>query len=331
MPDPTSEDALPTIGVVVVAYRSTPTLAACLRPLLVDSGVVSVVVQDNSSDDTARVLVEGLGDTRLLYFPDDNVGFAAGCNRGAEHLARGVDWVAFVNPDVELERSLSALVALPGLGTQTVVGAQVESPRAPGVMSARRGVTRVRELLKAALGPRVYALPAAPAPDGLVRVDQVSGALLLVRRADFEAWEGFDTRFELYYEDVDLCARAPGGCAFAQRRWGRHVGGASSGSAADVSGAAYAAGRVSRMRYLRKHAPGATTEVTLVMLAAVEWVARSVGRASEGPAARRSGLRAQLQEWRRPGTVSALGGLDSTARSASGAGGTRPVSGPGRP
>lgn len=329
MPDLTPEDGAPTIGVVVVAYRSTPTLEACLRPLLVDSGVVSIVVQDNSSDDVTRASVESLGDSRLRYFPDVNVGFAAGCNRGVEHLAGDVDWVAFVNPDVELERSLSELVALPGLGVRSVVGAQVESPRAPGVLSARRRVTRARELLKAVLGPRVYAMRAAAVPDGVIRVDQVSGALLLVRSGDFTAWGGFDTRFELYYEDVDLCARAPGGCAFVPQQWGRHVGGASSGSGADVSGAAYAAGRVSRMRYLRKHAPGATTEVTLVMLAGVEWVARSVGRASEGPAARRAGLRAQLQELRRPGSVRMLGGLSAVA--GSGSGGPTPVSEPGRP
>ena len=41
---------------------------------------------------------------------------------------------------------------------------------------------------------------------------------------------GFDERFELYYEDVDLCSRAEalGPIRFALTSWGTHTGGASS-------------------------------------------------------------------------------------------------------
>jgi GT2 family glycosyltransferase len=47
------------------------------------------------------------------------------------------------------------------------------------------------------------------------RVDQVMGAFLLVRRELFERLQGFDERYFVYYEDVDLCARV--------RRGGREI------------------------------------------------------------------------------------------------------------
>lgn len=297
MPEPGS------VGVVVVAYLSAATVEACVGSCLDDPAVAALVVVDNSSDPMTEALVRQSSDARVTYRPEENLGFAAGCNTGAAAVPVAVEWLAFVNPDVALERWLGELVGLPEVAGACVVGAQVESPRSPGVPSARQGVSTTRELAKAAVGSRAYALK--PLRDRAVRVDQVSGALLLIRRTDFVRLGGFDERFELYYEDVDLCARAAalGGCVFVPRRWGRHVGGA---SAAAAGGAAYVAARVSRMRYLRKHRPGLGTELALLAMSAVEAVSRTVARGSEGPSARAAAVRAQWRELRRPGTVRAL-------------------------
>mgnify|MGYP004726753519 CR=1 FL=1 len=76
----------------------------------------------------------------------------------------------------------------------------------------------------------------APARLGLVRphfrregghgedraVDQVMGAFLMIRRDLFAALGGFDERFFVYFEDVDLCVRARAAGLSV-----RHVAGAS--------------------------------------------------------------------------------------------------------
>jgi GT2 family glycosyltransferase len=44
-------------------------------------------------------------------------------------------------------------------------------------------------------------------PDGVRDVDWVVGACLLLRRSFYEELGGFDPRFFLFFEDIDLCRR----------------------------------------------------------------------------------------------------------------------------
>ena len=45
-------------------------------------------------------------------------------------------------------------------------------------------------------------------PDASTQVAWATGGCLLIRRDCFQTLDGFDNRFFLYYEDVDLCKRA---------------------------------------------------------------------------------------------------------------------------
>ncbi|MEU2348290.1 glycosyltransferase family 2 protein [Modestobacter sp. NPDC049651] len=292
----------PTTAVVVVAFRSAPHLAAGLPALLGDPSVGDVVVVDNSSDPATAAAVAAAGDRVRYVDPGANLGFARGCNLGMRLTADPV--VAFVNPDVLLVRPLTDLVRACADGDAAVLGGGLtETPDGEVLGNARRRVTLVHELGRAVLGSRVSELP-VPVGAGTRAVDQVDGALLVARRDVLEALGGFDERFELYFEDVDICdrARAVGGVLLDTRRFGVHAGGS---SARTVAGTSYCVFRTSRVRYLRKRY-GTAGAVAGLAITAAETLARAVTRQPEGGLVRRRALAMVLREVLRPGRAQVL-------------------------
>jgi GT2 family glycosyltransferase len=289
-------------SVVVVAYRSRDHLGRGLPGLLADPAVGDVVVVDNSGDPGTAALVAALGGRVRYVDPGANLGFARGCNLGARLTGDPV--VAFLNPDVVLTRGLGDLAGVCAVPATVVVAGGLTDGSAGGRPgNARRRVTPALELRRAVLGARVGA-GRPPEGAGPGPVDQVDGALLVLSRAAFTGLGGFDERFELYYEDVDLCdrARAVGTVLLDPRPWGTHAAGASARTSA---GPAYLVFRVSRTRYLRlRH--GRTGALVAVMCAALELVSRSATRQPEGDAVRLRALRLVLAEARHPGSVAVL-------------------------
>jgi N-acetylglucosaminyl-diphospho-decaprenol L-rhamnosyltransferase len=142
-------------------------------------------------------------------------------------------------------------------------------------------------------------------PDsGTVPVPQVDGAFLMADRSFLELLGGFDERFELYFEDVDICdrARVHGRVLLDTRRFGSHAGGGSSRTVAAVS---YCVFRVSRVRYFAKRG-GRPAALAAVLIALAEVVARTVTRMPEGWRVRTRGLWLSAREAWRPGTVEVL-------------------------
>ena len=89
-------------------------------------------------------------------------------------------------------------------------------------------------------------------PDAPTAVPWVLGAALAVRRSAFDAAGGFDERYFMYYEEVDLCRRlADAGVAtrFTPAAAIGHVGGASTRRSASMEREVFR----SLARYLRTH------------------------------------------------------------------------------
>lgn len=130
-------------------------------------------------------------------------GFGANHN-AAFGLARG-RYFCVVNPDVRLETDpLPALIDSLNGGNTAMAAPLVLNPYGEVEDSARRFPSPRRIFLKF-LGRktgREYSLNAT-----VVSPDWVAGMFMLMESSVFRAIGGFDERYFLYYEDVELCAR----------------------------------------------------------------------------------------------------------------------------
>lgn len=129
-------------------------------------------------------------------------GFGANHN-AAFSLAEG-DFFCVVNPDVRLgSNPLPALIDLACRTDTGVVAPVVLNPVGVREDSTRRFPTP-SELLRKAFGGKSQVVTDA---SDVFAPDWVAGMFMLFPASVFRAMGGFDERYFLYYEDVDLCAR----------------------------------------------------------------------------------------------------------------------------
>ncbi|MCY1128189.1 glycosyltransferase family 2 protein [Frigidibacter sp. RF13] len=248
--------------IVSVCHNSLAVLPAMLASVPVGMPVVLV---DNASADPEGVerYASPVG-ARVIRNPD-NRGFGVACNIGASEA--NTEFVMFLNPDAALEPGCIAAVE----------EAMDRFPRAsalnPRILEADgRPYFKRRSVLL----PRRERMPRGwPEADREVTV--LSGAALMVRRADFEAVGGFDPKIFLYHEDDDLSLRLRaerGPLMFIRSAAVRHAGGGSSPRSAEM--AAFKAWHMGRSRVYaaRKHGlrwGGITAAMAGVAQMALPW------------------------------------------------------------
>ncbi|MGV1049926.1 MAG: glycosyltransferase family 2 protein [Solirubrobacterales bacterium] len=192
----------PSLSVLIVAWNSREELGRTLPALARElrAGDEVIVVDNDSGDDTVAVVAALLPGARVVRM-GRNVGFAAGCNAGAE--AASGDLLVILNPDA---------APLPGWG---------EGIRRPWLEG--RGWAAWQALVAEAGGTRInsagnpvhftgivwagmHGRPIAEAP-AAGEVGCLSGACLAIPLSTWRALGGFPARFFLYHEDVDLSLR----------------------------------------------------------------------------------------------------------------------------
>ena len=190
----------PAISVIVMNYNGAPWLERCVESLRRQTVAdrIEVIVADNASPDHSGKLAEKLMADwtrgRVLWY-GDNLGYAAGNNRGAQWACGR--YLLFLNHDTWLEpdcleRLLQAM-EISGAGAATPLVLDYTDDQ---MQSAGESGFDVFGLL---CGPTDWSRQQ--------EVLVANGPALLVERTLFEKVGGFDDTFFMYAEEYDLCWR----------------------------------------------------------------------------------------------------------------------------
>ena len=255
---------MPRLTIIIVSYNSRDPLEHCLRSLTAAPPHIDreiVVVDNASTDGTPEHVRERWPGVRLIE-AGGNVGFARANNIGIRQTFG--ELVLLLNPDtIVSEGTLDHLVAaLDARVTAAVVGPRIVDREGRPELSFGKMISAWAELQqKILLVGNDRQLPViSTIVERMTRrsrvVDWVSGACLLIRRADLEAVGLLDERFFLYTEDVDLCASVR---ARGREVWFIadveivHLRGRSIATARRASEESY---RRSQIAFYEKHHPG---------------------------------------------------------------------------
>jgi N-acetylglucosaminyl-diphospho-decaprenol L-rhamnosyltransferase len=210
------ELSMPSLDIIMVNWNAGPQLQRCIASIAVTRQerfcIDRVVVVDNASSDGSIASLQPHGLPLAVISNRTNRGFAAACNQGAKNSR--ASYLLFLNPDVVLEPGslppAVSFIAAPENAQVAACGVQLTDDEGKVMRSCSRFPTAAH-IYNHILGLNRF-FPHRFHDNFMTEwdhretrpVDAVIGAFLLVRRDVFEWVSGFDERFFVYLEDVDL-------------------------------------------------------------------------------------------------------------------------------
>jgi GT2 family glycosyltransferase len=281
------------VDIVIVNWNAGALLRDCIAALDASTGAsrLHAIVVDNASNDGSADDLAGTALRLSVIRNVENRGFAAACNQGA--AAGRASLLLFLNPDVCVEPDAIAqamdFLAEPMQAATGIVGIRLLDRQGRTNRTCARRPTVAAMLLRTLFLDRIA--PRAVPPHFMTEwdhldtrpVDQVMGAFLMIRRDLFDRVGGFDQRFFVYYEDLDLCLRTiDNGHAVVHlaKPTAVHDGGGTTSTVKDRRLFYEAA---SRVRFMHKWHGMAAAGALAALIALVELPLRAIGTMMRAP------------------------------------------------
>jgi GT2 family glycosyltransferase len=194
------------LSVVVVNYNVRYFLELCLRS--VQAAITSInaeiiVVDNNSPDDSCKMVSELFPEVKLIS-NKENTGFSRANNQGVE-LAKG-EYVCILNPDtVVAEDTFTQLLSFAetqqNLG---IVSCKLIDGSGQFLPESKRHVPTPSIAIKKLLGMSKGYYASEVHENDVAKVPVFVGAFMLLSKQVYQEVGGFDERYFMYGEDIDL-------------------------------------------------------------------------------------------------------------------------------
>ena len=206
------------ISVIMVSYMTGPALMEAISAVLEDRDIHELIVVDNGNTESARTRLSQLTAKRnrvRFLQGHGNIGFARACNYGAK-MATG-HYLLFLNPDAVISKGAARQLANAGDGLVEpwITGGLLRDEKGNEQRGARRraltpmsALVGFLPILEVIPGLRSIHRETDPLPTHPVQIATISGACLMTDRPCFEKMGGFDERYFLHVEDIEICRRA---------------------------------------------------------------------------------------------------------------------------
>lgn len=202
----------PKTCVITVNYRGTSDTAACVQSLLFSHSQVEIVVVDTTPNDPELGIALEFAPNVTLIRASENIGFGRGNNLGIHWTLANTscEFIFLLNNDAvvypeSIDRLETAMTMHEDVGIMTPRIAYLDDPEklwyGGGEIDWRRA---------SAFTPGINRSATAELAMVERDVSFASGCALFLRRSVICHLRGFDPRFFMYEEDVELCLRARG-------------------------------------------------------------------------------------------------------------------------
>ena len=206
----------PKVSILIVSYNVKQYIIHCIDSIKKSDyeGEIEIIVIDNNSFDGSLDEIKSKMKNVVCIQNDENIGFGKAVNQAAK-IATG-EYYLVLNPDTIIEEStISTFVNY--LGENSIVG--VAGPKIVNSDgSLQKGSKRSFPTIGVAL-PKLLGLDKLFPnskwagrynlnyldPDEIHKVDAISGSCMFIRSELYNKIRGFDERFFMFGEDLDLC------------------------------------------------------------------------------------------------------------------------------
>ena len=199
----------PYIKILILNWNGKHLLKPCLDSVTaIDYPNFSVMVIDNGSSDGSREMVKGNYPSVEILALDQNYGFAGGYNRCFAQLKdEPSEFIMLLNNDTEVDSDIlnSFTQAKEQFGDNQIYGGKIYYNNNPNIIWYAGGKIKLKYANISHRGIRKQDSPEFSNP---IETNYVTGCCLFTSMEVINKLNGFDERFNMYGEDVDLCLRA---------------------------------------------------------------------------------------------------------------------------